>query len=48
MPRISGRCLLDTNVPIYATIRDDPRCDKAVDLFERARSGQFGVIDPFK
>lgn len=35
----SGKCLLDTNVLIYATSRDDPRHARTVEIFEQARSG---------
>ena len=44
MPPLSGRCLLDTSVLIYATTADDPRHAKALDLFNRARAGEFDAI----
>jgi predicted nucleic acid-binding protein len=44
MPRLSGRCLLDTNVLVYATTLDDPRRATAMDLFNRARGGEFDAV----
>ena len=44
MPRISGRCLVDTNVLIYATTRDDARHVTAMALFDRAREGAFDAV----
>ncbi len=44
MPKLAGRCLLDTNVLIYATTRDDPRHVAAMELFERARAEEFDAI----
>jgi predicted nucleic acid-binding protein len=44
MRKLSGRCLLDTNVLIYATTRDDPRHEAAIGLFERARVGEFDAV----
>jgi len=44
MRRVSGRCLLDTNVLIYATARDDPRHHQAMDVIGRARTGQIEAV----
>lgn len=44
MPRLSGRCLLDTNILIYATVEDDPRHAAAADLFQRASDGGFDAF----
>ena len=43
MPTLSGRCLIDTNVLLYATLRDDPRHEAAMSVIEQARAGAFDM-----
>jgi predicted nucleic acid-binding protein len=39
MPVLAGKCLIDTNVLIYATLRTDSRFDAAREVLELARNG---------
>lgn len=41
MPALAGKCLIDTNVLIYATVRDDARYAAATDVLDQARAGMF-------
>jgi predicted nucleic acid-binding protein len=44
MPKLSGRCLLDSNILLYATFSGDRRHSAAAKLFDRARDGDFQAV----
>lgn len=44
MRGLAGKCLIDTNILIYATYRDDPRFDIATAVISAARKRQFEAL----
>ncbi len=44
MRDLDGRCLIDTNVLLYATSEDDPRHARAMEVMHAARAGEFEAL----
>jgi predicted nucleic acid-binding protein len=44
MPVLTGRCLIDTNVLIYATLRNDDRFAAARQVLQAARDREFAAF----